>query len=416
MKKGAVLMQNRLTRVEKSWVMYDVACSAFTMLVSTTIPIFFRSLAEADGVSPEQASALWGTVTAVAVLILAVISPILGAIADYKGMKKKMFAGFLLLGLLGAIGLTITSDWMAFMYIFVLARLGYSAANVFYDSMLTDVTTDERMDVVSSNGYAWGYIGSCIPFIIGIALIFLKPFGMDTATATRMSFIVTAVWWAAGSIPLLRNVKQQHYLEKTDGRVLDAFRRLKETFGKVKKNKQLLFFVLGYFCYIDGVYTIISMATTYGGEVGISSTGMILALLLTQFVAFPFAILSGVLAKQHGPIKLIKIFIIMYMGICLFGFQLDKEWEFWVLAIAVGICQGGIQALSRSHFGKLIPKDESNEYFGFFDIFGKFADFFGPIIMSLCAIFLHSSSYGVLALILLFVIGFCFVRASEKAS
>lgn len=407
-------MQNRLTRVEKSWVMYDVACSAFTMLISTTIPIFFRSLAEADGVSPEHASALWGIVTAVAVLILAVMSPILGAIADYKGMKKKMFAGSLVLGLLGAIGLTITSDWMAFMYIFVLARLGYSAANVFYDSMLTDITTDERMDVVSSNGYAWGYIGSCIPFIIGIALIFLKPFGMDTATATRMSFIVTAVWWAAGSIPLLRNVKQQHYLEKTNGRVLDAFRRLKETFGKVKKNKQLLFFVLGYFCYIDGVYTIISMATTYGGEVGISSTGMILALLLTQFVAFPFAILSGVLAKQHGPIKLIKFFIIMYMGICLFGFQLDKEWEFWVLAIAVGICQGGIQALSRSHFGKLIPKDESNEYFGFFDIFGKFADFFGPIIMSLCAVFLHSSSYGVLALILLFIIGFCFVRASEK--
>ncbi|MEG1942693.1 MAG: MFS transporter [Angelakisella sp.] len=405
----------KLTKAERSWVMYDVACSAFIMLVATTIPIFFRSLAEADGVSPEQASALWGTVTAVAVLILAVISPILGAIADYKGMKKKMFAGFLIMGLLGAVGLTVTSDWMAFMYIFVVARVGYSATNVFYDSMLTDVTTDERMDMLSSSGYAWGYIGSCIPFIIGILLIFGKPFGLDTVTATRVSFLVTAAWWLLCTIPLLRNVKQTHYLEKGERGVLDIFPRLKAIFAKVRKDKKLLYFVLGYFCYIDGVYTIISMATTYGGEVGISGTHMILALLLTQLVAFPFAILSGAQAKKHGAIKLIKMFILMYMGICIFGYQLDKPWEFWVLAVSVGICQGGIQALSRSYFGKLIPKDESNEYFGFFDIFGKFADFFGPMIMSFCAIFLGSSSYGVLALIILFALGYMFIRASEKA-
>lgn len=405
----------KLTKAEKSWVLYDVACSAFIMLVSTTIPIFFRSLAEADGVSPEQASALWGTVTAVAVLILAVISPILGAVADYKGMKKKMFAGFLVMGLLGAVGLTITSDWMAFLYIFVVARVGYSATNIFYDSMLTDVTTDDRMDMLSSSGYAWGYIGSCIPFIIGILLIFVKPFGLDTITATRISFLVTAAWWLLCTIPLLRNVKQVHYLERSEGSVTNVFRRLKNTFEKVKKDKRLLYFVLGYFFYIDGVYTIISMATTYGGEVGISSTHMILALLLTQFVAFPFAILSGMQAKKHGAIKLIKMFILLYMGICIFGYQLDKAWEFWVLAVAVGICQGGIQALSRSYFGKLVPKEESNEYFGFFDIFGKFADFFGPMIMSICAIFLGSSSYGVLALIVLFALGYLLVRASEKA-
>lgn len=406
----------KLTKAEKSWVLYDVACSAFIMLVSTTIPIFFRGLAEADGVSPEQASALWGTVTAVAVLILAVISPILGAFADYKGRKKKMFAGFLVMGLLGAVGLTITSDWMAFLYIFVVARVGYSATNIFYDSMLTDVTTDERMDMLSSSGYAWGYIGSCIPFVVGILLIFVKPFGLDTVTATRISFLLTAAWWLLCTIPLLRNVKQVHYLESSEGSVTNVFRRLKITFAKVKKDKQLLYFVLGYFFYIDGVYTIISMATTYGGEVGISSTHMILALLLTQFVAFPFAILSGMQAKKYGALRLIKLFILMYMGICVFGFQLDKAWEFWVLAIAVGICQGGIQALSRSYFGKLVPKEESNEYFGFFDIFGKFADFFGPMIMSICAIFLGSSSYGVLALIVLFAMGYLLVHASEKAA
>lgn len=409
------MSSTKLTKAEKSWILYDVACSAFIMLVSTTIPIFFRSLAEADGVSPEQASALWGTVTAVAVLILAVISPILGAFADYKGMKKKMFAGFLVMGLLGAVGLTITSDWMAFLYIFVVARVGYSATNIFYDSMLTDVTTDERMDMLSSSGYAWGYIGSCAPFIVGILLIFVKPFGLDTVTATRISFLVTAAWWLLCTIPLLRNVKQVHYLERSESSVSNVFRRLKNTFAKVKKDKRLLYFVLGYFFYIDGVYTIISMATTYGGEVGISSTHMILALLLTQFVAFPFAILSGIQAKKYGAIRLIKMFILIYMGICVFGYQLDRAWEFWVLAVAVGICQGGIQALSRSYFGKLVPKEESNEYFGFFDIFGKFADFFGPMIMSACAIFLGSSSYGVLALIVLFAFGYLLVRASEKA-
>lgn len=408
-------MSNKLTRTEKSWIMYDVANSAFTLLVSTTIPIFFRSLAEGAGISPEHASALWGSVTAIAVLILAVLSPILGAFADYKGMKKKMFGIFLVLGILGAVGLTITSDWMAFLYIFVVARIGYSAANIFYDSMLTDVTTDDRMDMVSSNGYAWGYVGSCIPFILGIVLIFVKPFGMDTATATRLSFIVTAVWWLVCSLPLLRNVHQEHYLEKERVGLADILRRLRATFGKIRQNKRLLYFILGYFFYIDGVYTIISMATTYGGEVGISGTSMILALLLTQFVAFPFAILSGILAKKHGAIKLIKVFILWYIAICIFGYQLDKAWEFWVLAISVGIAQGGIQALSRSYFGKLVPKEESNEYFGFFDIFGKFADFFGPLILAVCATFLGSSSYGVLALIVLFVIGYVFIRKSQQA-
>lgn len=406
----------KLSKAEKSWILYDVANSAFILLVSTTIPIFFRSLAEGAGIASEHASALWGTVTAAAVLILAVLSPILGAIADYQGMKKKMFSFFLGLGLLGALGLTITSDWLAFLYIFVLARVGYSAANIFYDSMLTDITTDDRMDMISSHGYAWGYVGSCIPFIIGILLVLQKPFGMDTTTATRISFIITAVWWLCCSIPLLRNVKQRHYLAAEHRSIGDVFRRLGATFAKIKQNKQLLFFILGYFCYIDGVYTIISMATTYGGEVGIDSTSMILALLLTQFVAFPFAIASGMLSKKFGPVKLIRVFILMYIAICLFGYQLDQEWEFWVLAVAVGICQGGIQALSRSHYGKLIPKNESNEYFGFFDIFGKFADFFGPIIMSLCAFFLGSSSYGILALIVLFVAGYLLVSRSEKYS
>lgn len=402
--------RTRLTRTEISWILYDVANSAFIMLVSTTIPIYFATLVEEAGMDTTTASGLWGLVTAAAVLILAVLSPILGAVADYKGMKKRLFIGFLVMGLAGAVSLALAPDWLWFLFIFVAARLGYSACNVFYDSMLTDVTTDERMDMISSHGYAWGYIGSCVPFIIGIMVLFVT--GMS-ATGFQISFLITAAWWLLMSVPLLKNVHQAHYLPGRPENAGKIFRQVGATFQKIRKNKRLLCYILGYFCYIDGVYTIISMATAYGNELGIDTVQMILALLLTQFVAFPCAILSGILAKKHGPLKLIKVFILAYIAICLFGYQLDKVWEFWVLAVAVGTCQGGIQALSRSYYGKLIPKEESNEYFGFFDIFGKFADFMGPLIISFCALVLGSSTYGILALVVLFVAGYLLVRKAE---
>ena len=402
--------RTRLTRTEISWILYDVANSAFIMLVSTTIPIYFATLVEEAGMDTTTASGLWGLVTAAAVLILAVLSPILGAVADYKGMKKRLFIGFLVMGLAGAVSLALAPDWLWFLFIFVAARLGYSACNVFYDSMLTDVTTDERMDMVSSHGYAWGYIGSCVPFIIGLMVLFVT--GMS-ATGFQISFLITAAWWLLMSVPLLKNVHQAHYLPGRPESVGKIFRQVGATFQKIRRDRRLFCYILGYFCYIDGVYTIISMATTYGNELGIDTVQMILALLLTQFVAFPCAILSGILSKKYGPLKLIKVFILAYIAICLFGYQLDKVWEFWVLAVAVGTCQGGIQALSRSYYGKLIPKEESNEYFGFFDIFGKFADFIGPLIISFCALVLGSSTYGILALVVLFVAGYLLVRKAE---
>lgn len=409
-------MDKKLTKQEKSWILYDVANSAFIMIVTVTIPIYFSSLTSSAGISPEHSSSIWGVSTSVAILILAVLAPILGTLADYQNMKKKIFTFFLILAIIGAVVFTLAPNWLIFLIFFIVARLGYSACNIFYDAMLIDVTTDERMDHISTSGYAWGYIGSCIPFIIGIALILTKPFGLDTVTATRISFIITIVWWVVMSIPLFKNVHQVYYTERKEHMIKDAFVRLAGTFGKLKQNKQLLFFVIGYFCYIDGVYTIISMATTYGTEVGVDDTSMILALLLTQFVAFPCSILTGKAVKKLGTLNLIKIFILVYCVICIFGFGLDTETEFWILAVAVGMCQGGIQALSRSHFGKLIPKEESSEYFGFFDIFGKFADFFGPLIIAACAFFLNSSRYGVLALIVLFIIGLIFVLLSEKAA
>lgn len=403
-----------LNKHEISWILYDVANSAFTMTLTATVPIYFRSLAESAGVSPEHATSIWATTTSVALLILACMSPILGALADYQNMKKKIFVLFLTLGLLGGTAMTFVPTWVAFLACIVIARIGYAACNIFYDSMLVDVTTDDKMDSISSIGFACGYIGSCIPFVIGILLILLKPFGLDTITATKISFVITMVWWLVLSFPLLKNVKQTHYLRPRRKVASHAFRRLGVTFIKLKRDKKLLFYILGYFFYIDGVYTIISMATTYGGEVGIDSNQMILALLLTQIVAFPCSILSSTFAKKFSTINVMKVYIVLYMGICAYAYRLSTATDFWILALCVGICQGGIQALSRSQFGKMIPKKEASEYFGFFDIFGKFADFFGPLIISLCAVLFHNSRYGVLALIILFIIGFFLLRQSEK--
>lgn len=406
--------KQKMTKEEKSWILYDVANSAFIMTLTATIPIYFRALATEADISATHATSIWGTCTSIAILILALLSPILGALADYQNMKKRIFVIFLAIGIGGGIAFTIAPNWITFLLFFIVSRIGYTACNVFYDAMLVDVTTDERMDQISSFGYAFGYIGSCIPFIAGIILILVKPFGLTTLLATQISFVITIVWWFLLTIPLLKNVKQTHYLRPKKNIVKHSFRRLYVTFMKLKKNKRLLYYILGYFFYIDGVYTIISMATSYGGEVGIDSTQMILALLLTQIVAFPCAIWSGKLAERFGSIRIIKIFILIYCGICFYGYLLDSALDFWILAVLVGMCQGGIQALSRSYFGKLIPKKESSEYFGFFDIFGKFADFFGPLIISLCALIFHSSSYGVLALIVLFLIGFILIRKSEK--
>lgn len=404
-----------LTKAEKSWILYDVANSAFIMIVTATIPIYFRSLAEGAGVSSTAASSLWGSATSISILILAVLSPILGAIADYENMKKKIFTVFFVLAIGGGLLFTFVPGWISFLVFFILARIGYAACNIFYDAMLVDVTTDERMDKISTFGYAFGYVGSCIPFVAGLLLILnCGSIGISMTAATRISFIITMVWWVIMAVPLYKNVRQRYSIPRQEHVISHTFRRLGNTFKKLSKDKKMLFFIIGYFCYIDGVYTIISMATTYGGEVGIDSNSMVLALLLTQFVAFPCSILSGTLAKKFGSMRMIKIFILMYMGICVFGYGLDTEAEFWILAVAVGICQGGIQALSRSYYGKLIPKDESSEYFGFFDVFGKFADFFGPLIIAACAYFLNDSKYGVLSLIVLFAAGFLLITLSEK--
>lgn len=405
----------KLNKEEKSWILYDVANSAFVLLTSTTIPIYFRSLAEGAGMDAASVTSLFASSTSIAVGILAILSPILGSIADYKGNKKKLFILSLAVGVLGGLSLAVTTDWQAFLFLFIIARIGYSACNVFYDSMLIDVTTDDKMDHLSGAGYAWGYVGSTIPFIAGMALIlFADQIGIGVGLATQLSFVITIVWWLLLSIPLIKNVKQRYYKEPEKQVVRKSFRNLGITMKKIYADKKIFFFIIAYFCYIDGVYTIISQSASFGGEVGIDSTQMLLALVYTQFIAFPFAILSGKIAKRFNVYKVLKFYIGIYIVTALFGFFMNEAWHFWVLATLVGTAQGGIQALSRSTFGKLVPKDNSNEYFGFFDIFGKFADFFGPLLMVLSVHLFDTSRYGILGLIVFFVLGIYFLNKVEK--
>lgn len=407
----------KFNKTERSWLLYDVANSAFVLLISTTIPIYFRALAEADGIDGAVVSSYFATSTAVAVLILALISPIMGAIADFKGMKKKLFTVSLIIGLIGGFSLAITTSWQAFLFLFIVARIGYAACNVFYDSMLVDVTSDERMDTVSGAGYAFGYVGSTIPFVVGIVLVlFGENFGLSVGLATQISFAITMVWWAVLSIPLLKNVNQTYYKPSQPNIVRHSFKNLKVTMKKIYQDKKMFYFILAYFFYIDGVYTIISQSASFGGEVGIDSTQLILALLYTQFVAFPFAILSGWFAKRFAVLKVLKVYVLIYTMTAVMGFFLQHAWQFWVLATLVGMAQGGIQSLSRSYFGKLVPKDASNEYFGFFDIFGKFADFFGPLLMVLSVALFDTSRYGILGLVVLFGLGIFFLNKVEKLS
>lgn len=403
----------RFTKPEKSWITYDAANSAFSMLSSSIIPIYFASLAKNAGILDHLS--IWGVVTAMATLLVALTAPLLGALADYKGMKIRIFSIFLVVGLVGCVMMGIVSTWLAFAILFILAKFGYSSANVFYDSMLTDVTEDHRMDRVSTVGFAVGYISSCVPFIVSIAIILLyDKLGMSKTFATQLAFYITCAWWAIFSLPLLRKFQQKHYLETNKNLLKESFRRLSGNLRNIKGQKHIFLFMLAFFFYIDAVYTIIGMAASYGKTVGIDDQQLLMALLLTQIIAFPFAIIFGKLAKRFNTRRLIEVCILGYIFIALFAVQLDKAWEFWFLAAMVALFQGGIQALSRSYFGKIIPKERSNEYFGLFDIFGKYADILGPLMLSGTVLLTGIPNLGPLSLVLLLIAGFVLMRMLPK--
>ena len=397
----------KLTPREKRWIMYDVGNSAFVLLSTAVVPIYANSLLEAAG--QDNIVSTWGYAQTVASLVIALLMPILGSIADVQGMKIRFFLGFFLTGVVMCLGMSLPLGWLAFLIVYVLATIGLNGSLTFYDSMLIDTTSNERMDKVSSHGYAWGYVGSTIPFIVCIAVIFGGPalLNLDTATCTRISFLITAVWWVAFTVPLLRSYRQVHYrttADHTAEAVRGTFRELAATFRKIAHDRSLLLFMIAFFFYIDAVNTVISMSTSYGTQLGIDSTQLVIALLVTQFVAFPCAILYGRLAGRFGAKRMIVIAVIAYLGIVMFAaFFLKTAVEFWILAILVGMFQGGIQALSRSYYGKIIPKDHANEYYGFYDIFGKTASVLGTFLVATTTAVTGNASFGVLSIAVLLV-------------
>jgi len=524
----------RFTKPEKSWILYDWANSVYaTNMMAAIFPIYYASVAGDAG------DKWWGIGVSAASLLIAVMAPVLGAIGDFRGMKKRMLTAFLIIGVAFTALTAFVGSWQWMLIGYVLSHIGYSGANVFYDSFLTDVTEGERMDKVSAWGYAMGYLGgSTIPFVISIVFLLATGFSV---TAVKFSILITCVWWAVFSIPLLKNVHQEHYVDTPPRQLVSsAMRNLAGTMKAILHNRGVLVFLLAYFFYIDGVNTVISLATNYGATLGLGSTGMILALLVTQIVAVPCSILFGRLAKRLGSVNIIIGAIAVYFVICSVGFfmgqnvepyQLDytrmvddastgyaeqftgadrKTMEqiladlredgkdalaaddrqaafyaeeadgslsgvlggilgrlqdeentryvfsgtiarekalslvgqlreplaafaadsgkqadyqdalafssllFWLMAVLVGTVQGGIQALSRSYFGQLVPPNRSNEYFGFFDIFGKFAAVIGPLLYSLFYMLTGRASIGIISLMILFALGGIILVAGRR--
>lgn len=393
-----------LSKRERSWVLYDVGNSAYVMLAATLIPIYFSAIAEPGS----SAVVAWGYATTVASLALALLMPFLGSLADLKGNKKKFLAGTIGTGAVSLAVMGVPGNAMVFLAIYVFSSVMLNASLVFYDAFLVDATEQDRYDEVSSQGYAWGYIGSCIPFIVCLVIVlFGSGFGIGQLDGIRISFVITAAWWLVFSVPVLRDVHQTHFKAREEHLFRHTLKGLVGTCKKIARDKRLLMYMLAFFFYIDGVHTIITMSTSYGTDLGIDSTQLVLALLVTQFVAFPSAIAYGRLAGRFGTKRMLLIAVFAYFCITLFAaFFLRSAAEFWVLAVCVGLFQGGIQALSRSEFGRLIPKENANEYYGFFDIFGKYATIMGTLLVSVFTQLTGSSSYGVLSVAVLFIVGF----------
>ena len=420
-------MKSKLTPLEKSWILYDIGNSAFILLVSTIIPIFFESLCAADGLSNAEYLSAWSFLGSISTLIVAIIGPICGTMADRNGYKKPIFLLSMGLGAVGCALLGTAWSWISFAIIFVIAKVGYNSANVFYDAMLPEVAGSGRMDKVSSLGYAFGYIGSVIPFVLCLAVVLgTEVIGLSMGTAMIIAFLITALWWVGCTIPLLRKYKQTAYVDSTGNPLTASFRQLWKTFLEAKKHKHIFLYLIAFFFFIDGVYTIIEMATAYGTSLGLDSTGLLLALLWTQIVAFPCAIIFGRLSSRFDTGKLIKVCILCYTGITLFAVFLMFQWQFWLLATLVGMFQGGIQALSRSYLGKIVPSENSGEYYGLMDICGKGASFIGLALVGLISRYtdgmtyrvfgmeLQSQSLAVASLVIIFIIGYVLFCIADK--
>lgn len=392
-------------------MLYDWANSAYSVVITTAIfPIYYKSVATAQGVNTVNSTAYLAYTVSIATLILAILGPLLGAVANYEGMKKKLFFTFFAIGSVATFSLAFvpSDNWLLLLILYVFTAVGFHGANIFYDSFLVDVTTYERMDYISAKGFGLGYIGSTIPFLASIVIIIsaqMEWISLSVSTASKLAFIITAVWWITFTIPMLRHVTQQSGLPKPPKVIQASLHTTWHTLKQIPQYRHVFIFLIAYFFYIDGVGTIIAMSTAYGTDLNISATTLLIVLFVTQLVAAPFSILYGRLAKKYGPKRMLYVGISVYIIVCIYAFFLKTAIDFWILAMLVATSQGGIQSLSRSYFAQIIPKEKASEFFGFYNIFGKFASIMGPLLVATTAQLTGSTAYGVFSLIILFIIG-----------
>lgn len=417
-------MFKNLTKTERAWVLYDVGNSAFTMLACSLIPIWFKDLAigtRPGQISSDKRTAYYSIAIAVVTIVVAIIGPICGAIADHKDMKKIFFTTAVALGVAGCILNGFALSWVSFIVIFVLSKIFYSASLTFYDSMLNDVTSEERMDEVSSYGYAWGYIGSCIPFTVAmIAYVISGGLSEDLMLFSPrlgkiIGFGVTGLWWLMVTIPLIKNYKQVNYVEAGKGEIRRVFAKIGGTLKKIAtKDKKVLFFLIAFFLYIDGVGTIIDNCINIGTDLGLPTVGQVVFLLATQVVAFGGSLTFAKLSKKYDTVTLILACIVGYFCVCMYALTLKTLLHFGILAFGVGCFQGSIQSLSRSYFSKIIPPENSGEYFGIYDIFAKGASFLGSAVIARVKLAGGTINIAVASLAVFFALGFIFLKVADK--
>ena len=401
----------RLDRKVLSWALYDWGNSAFaTTVVAGFFPVFFKQY-WATGSDVTVSTFRLGLANSVASLIIVVLAPVLGAIADACGAKKRFLMFFATMGVVMSAALYFVGqgEWQFAIVLYILGLLGFSGGNIFYDALLVEVADGERLHSVSSLGFALGYLGGGLLFAGNVAMT-LRPhwFGLsDAAEAVRLSFLMVAVWWAVFSIPILLFVHEADSGRREPGmsRVAGGLRQLAMTFRKIRQLRVVAIFLIGYWCYIDGVDTIVRMAVDYGLSLGFDSNSLIVALLVTQFVGFPSALVFGVIGRKIGAKTGIFIGLAVYIGITIFGYFIDRVEEFYVLAVGVGLVQGGVQALSRSLYAQIIPARMAGEFFGFYNVLGKFAAVIGPVLMGWTGLLFGNPRVSILSLIVLFVIG-----------
>ena len=399
-----------------SWAFYDWANSAYsTTVIAGFFPLFFKEY-WADPHNPNQSTFYLGMANSIASIVVAALAPLLGSVADRGSAKKKFLTFFAFLGVImtGGLWMVAQGNWQMAVLFYVMATIGFASGNVFYDALLPGLASEERVDAVSSLGFGLGYLGGGLLFLVNV-FMYLKPeiFGIpDGATAIKLSFLSVAVWWAVFTIPLILFVPEPKNYETIDfnNAIRMGWVQLVQTFKEIRNMKVVGTFLLAYWFYIDGVDTIIRMAVDYGMSLNFPGESLIIALLIVQFVAFPAALLYGRLASKIGTKMAIMVGIIAYSFITFLGYFMTEPWHFYVLAILIGLFMGGIQALSRSLYTRIIPPEKSAEFFGFYNMLGKFAAIIGPALMGTIALVTGSARLGILSILLLFILGAFFLN------